>query len=140
MLDRRTFVSLSALLAAPAYAARALSEKEFAAAEEFVELILPGSKAARVMRYIDLGLAYGVGGDVASWQRGLAAWSNQKVPMEQLAANELKPSTELERFFGLAKRAAIEAYALSEEGQKEWLGYRGGVHLESFPGCTEEHG
>lgn len=139
MLDRREFVSLSALFAAPAYAARSLSEGDFAAAEEFVELILPGSKAARVMRYIDLGLSYGVG-DTASWQRGLAAWASQKVPMEQLAANELNPSTELERFFGLAKRAAIEAYALSEEGQKEWLGYRGGIHLESFPGCTEEHG
>ena len=139
MLDRRDFIALSALLAAPAYAARALTEAEFAAAEEFVELILPGAKAARVMRYIDLGLAHG-GGETAAWQRGLAAWAKQKVPMEQLAAKELSPATELERFFGLAKRAAIDAYALSDEGQKEWLGYRGGVHLESFPGCTEEHG
>lgn len=139
MLDRRDFIALSALLAAPAYAARALTETEFATAEEFVELILPGSKAARVMRYIDLGLAHRVG-DPAAWQRGLAAWMTQKTPLAQLAANELTPSTELERFFGLAKRAAIEAYALSDEGQKEWLGYRGGIHLESFPGCTEEHG
>jgi hypothetical protein len=139
VLDRRTFVSLSALLAAPAYAARALTEAEFAAAEAFVELILPGSKAARVMRYIDLGLAYGVG-DTAAWQRGLAAWGRAPAPMEQLAARELSPATELERFFGVAKRAAIDAYALSEEGQREWLGYRGGVHLEAFPGCTEEHG
>ncbi len=139
MLDRREFVSLSALFAAPDYAPRALSAAEFAAAEEFVELILPGSKAARVVRYIDLGLAHGVG-DTETWQRGLAAWAKQKTPMEQLAANELTPSTELDRFFGVAKRAAIDAYALSDEGQKEWLGYRGGVHLESFPGCTEEHG
>jgi hypothetical protein len=139
MLDRREFVSLSALLAAVDYAPRALTPAEFAAAEEFVELIVPGAKAARVMRYIDLGLAHGVG-DAAAWKRGTAAWLRGKVPMADLAAAELKPATELERFFGTAKRAAIEAYALSDEGQKEWLGYRGGVHLTSFPGCTEEHG
>ncbi len=58
--------------------------------------------------------------------------------MEHLAAKELEPGTELERFFGLVKRAAIEANALSEEGQRDWLEYRGGVPLTAFPGCREE--
>ncbi len=139
MLDRREFVSLGALLAAVDYVPRALTAAEFGAAEEFVELIIPGARGARVMRYIDMGLAHGVG-DAGAWKRGVGAWLSAKVPMGELAAKELDPGTELERFFGVAKRAAIEAYALSEEGQRDWLGYRGGVHLTAFPGCTEEHG
>lgn len=139
MLDRREFVSLGALLAAVDYVPRALTVVEFGAAEEFVELLVPGAKGARVMRYIDMGLAHGVG-DVGAWKRGVGEWMKGKRPMGELAANELSPGTELERFFGVAKRAAIEAYALSEEGQRDWLGYRGGVHLTAFPGCTEEHG
>ena len=139
MLDRRTFVSLGALMAAVDYVPVALEPAEFRAGEEFVELIVPGSKGARVMRYIDLGLAYGVG-DLGAWDRGAREWAKRKVPMGELAAKELQPGTELERFFGVAKRGAIEAYALSEEGQRDWLGYRGGVHLTAFPGCKEEHG
>ena len=59
--------------------------------------------------------------------------------LEKMARNETHPSTDLERFFVLFKRAAIDAFYLSDGGRKS-LGYRGDTAIASFPGCTHpEH-
>jgi hypothetical protein len=56
-----------------------------------------------------------------------------------MARGEANPQSEIERFFVLAKRMAVDGYLLSEEGQRDWPGVDSGAHSE-FTGCDHpEH-
>ncbi|HKX00833.1 MAG TPA: gluconate 2-dehydrogenase subunit 3 family protein [Bryobacteraceae bacterium] len=56
------------------------------------------------------------------------------------ATQEKDSSTELERFFPVLKQMSLDAFALSEIGMKEYLGYKGNTALQEFPGCAHpEH-
>jgi len=57
-----------------------------------------------------------------------------------MARNETNPSTELELFFRLLKRLAVEAYSVSEVGLTRYFGYTGNTAIKEFLGCKHpEH-
>jgi hypothetical protein len=65
--------------------------------------------------------------------------NQQAAIMRLLAENEAAPETELQRFFAVFKRTAVEGFGLSLVGRRA-LGYRGNTAIRSFPGCTHrEH-
>lgn len=143
---------------AAAYVPRALTEAEYATVDKLTEILLPtdemsaGAHQAGVARYVDIVLLYGPRDTLAAWQSGIravdsAATTRYERPFDQLAAdeqtaimqvmakNESNPATELEQFFLVLKRLAMEAYYHSAPG-KQSLGYKGDTAVASFPGCT----
>jgi hypothetical protein len=113
------------------------------------EVVVPGSRNARVDRFIDLLLS----ADTAEHQRELVASlaaveaEAQKrfgrdfaalTPSEQetLLTDFSKQETSREHFQNL-KEWTVGAYYSSEQGMRE-LGWNGNYAFESFPGC--EHG
>lgn len=118
----------------------------------------PGARAARVADYIDLLLAESDDELRQRWTAGLrsldeASQKQFQAPFAKLseahavellkpiAANELKPQTELEHFFVLTKDATIRGYYTSEIGIHQELKYQGNRGIAEFVGCTHpEHG
>lgn len=141
------------------YTPRALTAAEYRVVDQLADVILPaddtsaGAHDAGVARYIDTVLLYGDKATLAAWRSGVEAadaaarqahgGSFAELTREQqigvvrmMAANETKPTTELEKFFEAVKRLAIEAFYLSSTG-KQSLGYKGDTAIVSFPGCTD---
>jgi hypothetical protein len=107
--------------------------------------------------YIDTVLHYADSETQARWHTGLAAVEeaararfgkafvdcnagerDQVVAM--MARNEKAASTELEKFFPTLKHMTVDAYALSDLGMAQYLGYKGNVAVQEFRGCTHpEH-
>ena len=117
---------------------------------------VPGASRARVNFYIETMLRHAPQALREQWARGLAALNEESrrrcgklfaaASREQqtgivafMARGEANPQSEIERFFVLAKRMAVDGYVLSEEGQRDWLGVNGGAQSE-FTGCNHpEH-
>ncbi len=126
---------------------RTLAPGQYDTLERMLDILLPtdeispGARDAGVARYIDMTLKYADEKLRSVWISGLEAMKGESTVarMTQLAANEEHPETELERFFVLFKRTAIDAYYLSEAGRKS-LGYHGDTAMHHFTGCTHaEH-
>jgi hypothetical protein len=144
------------------YQPRFFSRAQYETVDRLCDLIIPaddlgpGAHQAGVPFYIDTVLHY-TAGDRQSWLQGLAdveraaaarfgrvflecTASGQDQLIATMAANEGKPETDLEKFFGRLKALTIEAYCFSEPAQRDYFGYRGDTILAEFPGCTHpEH-
>ena len=142
---------------------RVLSPSQFATLESFAEAIIPsddrspGAREARVADYIDLLLSESESRVALTWIGGLAALDAEAatrfgVPFTRLSADradriladisrhELEPTTPLETFFVMAKRATIQGYYTSEIGIHQELRYKGNQFLREFAGCLTEDG
>jgi hypothetical protein len=144
------------------YQPRFFSRAQYQTVDRLCELIIPadeigpGAHQAGVPFYIDTVLHH-TAGDRQSWLHGLevverataarfgrafleCTATEQDQLIATMAANEGKPETDLEQFFGRLKALAIEAYCFSEPAQRDYFGYRGDTMLAEFPGCTHpEH-
>lgn len=133
-----------------------LSAQEVDATAQLADIIVPGAGRARVNFYIETTLRHGPQTLREQWSKGLAALNDesrrrcgkvfaaasreeQTAMVAIMARDEANPQSEIERFFVLAKRLAVDGYVLSEEGQRDWLGVDSGAHGE-FTGCNHpEH-
>jgi len=144
------------------YQPRFFSRAQYETVDRLCELIIPGDNMgpgahqAGVPFYIDTVLHY-TAADQPSWLHGLArversaaarfgraflecTAAEQEQIVATMAANEGKPETNLEQFFGRLKALTIEAYCFSEPARRDYFGYRGDTMLAEFPGCTHpEH-
>lgn len=137
------------------YAPRFFTKDQYAVIDAVCERIIPheenspGASEVGVAYYLDTLCHYQTqmprqllqAGAEALRGRGFASAgvARQVEMLEELAKNEVNPSTELERFFVTVKRMTIEAWALSEDGARRGLGYRGNDFVGTFPGCTHDH-
>ena len=142
---------------------RVLSPSQFATLESFAEAIIPsddrspGAREARVADYIDLLLSESQRTVALQWIGGLAALDAEAAtrfgaPFTRLSADqadrilaeisrkELAPTTPLETFFVITKRATIQGYYTSEIGIHQELRYKGNQFLREFAGCLTEDG
>ena len=117
----------------------------------------PGAKAAKVHEYIDDVVASSPDAVKKTWADGLAAMDGMAhaaygrefarctgpqhtALMERISRNEGHPSTLEEKFFGVLKAAAIDAYYTSSIGIHDDLEYQGNTVVVEFPGCAhDEH-
>jgi hypothetical protein len=144
------------------YQPRFFSRAQYQTVDRLCELIIPaddmgpGAHQAGVPFYIDTVLHY-TAADQPSWLQGLAgveraaaarfgraflecSATEQDQLIATMAANEGKPETGLEKFFGSLKALTIEAYCFSEPARREYFRYHGDTMLAEFPGCTHpEH-
>lgn len=141
-MNRRDLIQI---MAAAATTSNLLSAAETGALETLAEIIVPGSKAARVPWFVDTMLAQAPAAVKEEWKSGLAAVAREfaaKEPLravEAMARGEAAPKTELERFFVTAKRMIVDGYVMSEEGAR-YFGVSGHHIYKEFPGCThKEH-
>jgi hypothetical protein len=145
------------------YKPRFFSERQYRVIGDLTEIIIPadeqspGAQAAGVRFYIDTVLHYAAPDVQQHWRDGLAAVEEEAhaqfgkdfpdlsaAQRDQLVAvmaeGEKSPKTEMERFFPVLKQATVDAFALSDIGMKEYLGYKGNTAIAEFPGCTHpEH-
>ena len=131
------------------YRLRFFNEQEIQLLDSLMEMILPadghspGAHAARVSLFADLMVATGDSHSKEIWKRGLlmmrdeAAGSSLDAALAKSAANEGKPKTELERFYGRLKEMTINGYYTSAIGIHRDLCYQGNTYLASFPGTSE---
>ena len=143
------------------YEPRVLSAEQYAILQRLLEVLLPAdenslsARDAGAGRYIDTTLKYADDKLRQTWTSGLSAIdqvartagqpftkmdpATATEILSRVAHNELQPATEVEKFFVLFKRAAIDAYYLSDAGRKS-LGYAGDTAIREFPGCNHpEH-
>jgi len=117
----------------------------------------PGATAAKVHEYIDDVVASSSDAVKKTWADGLTAMDRmahaeygqeyarcarpqQTALMEKISLNEEQPSTPEEKFFGVLKGAAINAYYTSSIGIHNDLEYQGNTVVAEFPGCShDEH-
>jgi hypothetical protein len=109
--------------------------------------VSPGARAVGVPEWIDFVVANSPVSVQQQWREGLAALEQvsleaagqrflQLLPerrrnlLEQLAQREFSPATAGERFFALAKEAAVNGYYTSEIGLRKDLQYQGGSYVE----------
>jgi hypothetical protein len=145
------------------YQPRFFSQIEYQMVGRLCDIVIPsdaqspGAREAGVAFYIDTVLHYGDRASERPWRSGLTAvdrearakfWKafmecsrgEQEQIVALMARNELAPESELDRFFVTLKRAAVDAYVLSDVGMRQYLGYQGDAVLSEFPGCTHpEH-
>ena len=158
--SQQGFVSIAA---AASYEPQFFSAPDMGVLDRLTELIIPeddhspGAHAAEVNVYIDVVVSDANDETKQRWRKGLAALAEEtkrrfnKEPagcdtgeldhvVAAMAANEQNPSTALNQFFLLLKRATIDGYYTSKIGIHEDLQYQGNTALSEFPGCThEEH-
>ena len=132
------------------YEPRVLTKEDYATLGRLLDILLPsdesspGAREAGVGMYIDTTLKYGDDLLRNTWISGLRRYAGlDAAQAEQRIANaakaEMRPQSEDERFFVIFKRAAMDAYYLSQAGRKS-LGYKGDTAIRDFPGCTHpEH-
>jgi Gluconate 2-dehydrogenase subunit 3 len=145
------------------YAPRFFSDAQYRTIDRLTDIIIPsddqspGAHAAGVRFYVDTVLHYEDEGTQQTWRNGLAAVDEaarssfnksfgecsiqeQEHIVAVMATNETNPSTELDLFFRLLKRLAVEAYSVSEIGLTRYFGYTGNTAIKEFPGCKHpEH-
>jgi hypothetical protein len=149
---------------ATAYQPQYFSTAEMGVLDRLTELIIPeddhspGAHAAELNVYIDVVVSEASDDVKQRWRKGLAAAAEEtnrrfnkglsdcdNGELDQvvaaMAANEQTPSTALDRFFPLLKRATIDGYYTSKIGIHQDLQYQGNTAVSEFPGCThDEHG
>ena len=140
------------------YQPRFFSQAEYELAAEICEIIIPsdagssGAKGAGVPWFIDTVLLYADPYRQRTWRSGLttldlftaslygkvflACSPAQRVQVVQvLTENEELARTPEENFFGELKAIAVEGFCLSDDGMRDYLGYRGNTAIAEFPGC-----
>lgn len=159
-ITRRTAVGLASTLwlqaqehaHPPVAKAQAQSLKFFSETEaktllRYAAVLLPatersgGAAAAQVEYYADRVLQLAAPSLQRLWQRGLAAWANQKdteAALTRYSQNEFSPKTADEQFFVLFKNAMVAAFYTSEEGILKELGYQGMGFVRDFQGYQGE--
>ena len=129
------------------YKPQAFRPAEYAMLSDLVELIVPHEEESPGA--LDVGVPYFV--DVVAlyhepvrraWQSGLRELRSagfarmdgaaRAALLTGLAAAEESPAKPLEKFFAMAKRTTIDAWALSEEGMRRGLGYKGNHAVTEF--------
>ena len=157
--SQQGLVSIAA--AATSYQPRFFSASQMDVLDRLSELIIPeddhspGARAAEVNVYLDVVVSEANSAVKQRWREGLAAAGEEtsrrfnktlsdcdageldKI-ISAMAANEQGPSTALDRFFPLLKRATIDGYYTSKIGIHEDLQYQGNTAVSEFPGCTHE--
>lgn len=130
------------------YKLRFFTEEENALLDQLMEMIIPadshspGAHAAQVSFFADLMVATGGKADQAHWRSGLklmqeeVAKSSPAEALAKSAANEGRPTTDLERFFGTLKDMTVNGYYTSSIGIHQDLQYQGNTYVSAFPGCT----
>lgn len=115
--------------------------------DQLAEMIIPadshspGAHAAQVSLFADLMVATSDEAAKTQWRDGLrlfqeaAAKSSLAEALAQAAANEERPTTDLERFFVALKLMTVDGYYTSKIGIDQDLEYLGNTYLDSFPGC-----
>jgi hypothetical protein len=141
-MERRDLIQLLATVPAFAqgqrYTPRFFTKDEFAKLATLTATLIPdepgspGAPSANAGYYIDTVLLYADAAQQDQWRKGLALIEPAQFP--QLAAAELKPSNDAERFFGAFKRLTIEAF-LQSEAANRFFSYQGGHSVPTFPGC-----
>ena len=132
---------------------------EMATLERLTEILIPaddhspGAAEARVNRFLDVMVSDGGATRQRIWRGGLQAVDaeaqhrfgkpfraceagEQEQVVATMAANELAPATELERFFRTLKRMTIDGYYTSKIGIHQELEYQGNTAVAEFEGCT----
>jgi len=144
------------------YQPRFFSPAQYQTLDRMCEIIIPaddmgpGAHQCGVPFYIDTVLHYS-SGEQQPWLQGLqaveraaaarfgrsfleCAAAEREELIAAMSANEGKPATDLEKFFGRLKALTVEAYCFSEAARRDYFGYRGDAMLAEFPGCTHpEH-
>jgi hypothetical protein len=146
MATRRTFLQLAtawwsaAALQAQQQPATFLNPTELETLRRLTNILIPadersgGANAAKVELYIDGVLAHANPALQKTWRAGIKRFEKADEPkLQKIAANELTPRTQDERFFVLLKDATVEGFYTSQEGILKELGYRGYSHLREFP-------
>ena len=146
MATRRTFLQLAtawwsaAALQAQQQPATFLNPTELATLRRLTNILIPadersgGANAAKVELYIDGVLAHANPALQKTWRAGIKRFEKADEPkLQKIAANELTPRTQDERFLVLLKDATVEGFYTSQEGILKELGYRGYSHLREFP-------
>lgn len=141
-MERRDLIQLLAAVPAlgqsPGTPPRFFTAAEYAKLDTLTQALIPdepgspGARAANVGYYLDTVLLYADAAQQEQWRRGVAAL--EVSAFATLAANELTPDSEAERFFGIFKRLTLEAFLQSEAAER-FFGYRGGHAVAGFPGC-----
>ena len=149
--------------AATPYQPKFFTREEMAMLERLTEILIPaddhspGAAEALVNRFIDVMVDDAGAPAQSIWRNGLEAVNKEAQARFQsdfqgcnaaqqdqivatMAANELTPSTELERFFRPLKRMTIDGYYTSKIGIHQELEYQGNTAVAEFAGCTHpEH-
>lgn len=134
------------------------SKDDFALLDTLTELVIPaddhspGAHDAGVAAYIDRTVAEAfLPEDKSSWRKGLAAINElskdmhsapfmktskaqQTALLKRIAAAELAPKTEPEKFFTQLKETTAFAYYSSSIGIHQDMEYKGNVILDKFVG------
>lgn len=156
-------IGAGAVLAVPAAfavteAPKFFTPAEFALLDELTELMIPadehspGARAALVAAYIDGRVAEAFEPkERDDWRNGLklvdelsrkmhghsfmeGSAADRVAVLTRMAANEMKPKTPEEIFFGQLKHATVHAYYTSKIGIHQEMEYKGNVMLEQFVG------
>lgn len=115
----------------------------------------PGAHEAKVYAYMDLIVYHSDQSTQQAWSTGLRAVQQEAVRlfggsfvkctpqqrkkiMDTMAANENKPTSELELFFKRLKSFTIDGYYTSAIGIHEDLQYQGNKPQAQFLGCTHD--
>ncbi len=146
---------MQAAAAAPAettYTLQFFTGEESQLLDQLMEMIIPaddhspGAHQARTNLFADLMVATSGDAVKQQWRDGLrlmgegARTSSLAEALHQAAANEEKPSTDLERFFVSLKQMTVNGYYTSTTGIHDDLEYIGNTYLAAFPECTHpEH-
>lgn len=141
-MERRDLIQLLATVPAfaqgKAYAPRFFTKEEYAKLDALTQALIPeepgspGAKSANVGYYIDTVLLYADDAQKEQWRQGIALIDANQ--FAQLAAMELQPTNDAERFFGPFKRLTLEAFLQSDAATK-FFAYKGGHSVPNFPGC-----
>src|SRR5262249_52055182 len=131
---------------------RFFTPAQYSVLQVFADTILPhdgdvpGALDVRVPWFIDKNLHYTKSGPRKAWTdwlrmldeasaggsfAALGAAARVKV-LESIARNEEHPRTPVERLFVFAKKQVVDAWALSEDGQRRGLGYHGNIAVKEF--------
>jgi len=123
---------------------------------QLAEIIIPGSKNAGAIRYVDLVVHYGDDPQQRAWRQGIASvdelskrrfsrefirltGGEQEQVVAAMAENEGQRTDVAGRFFVLCKRLAVEAWHYSEAHWREDMKRGSTVAKATFPGCTHNH-
>lgn len=147
--------------AAAPYVPKFFSAAEMKTIDALTEGLIPadehsgGARAARVAEYVDV-IASADPEVQRHWRNGLALLDEMCRPkygagfadcnpgqqtalLEELSAKEDAPSSPIEKFFVLTKKATVEGYYTSAIGIHDELQYQGNTIVLNFEGCPQGH-
>jgi len=134
---------------------RFFSEDEYKLVQQLCAIIIPaddeggGALEAGVPWYIDTIVLHAEPSVQATWKHGVQqieatgftglTEAGKTSTLEKIAANELAPVADVDRFFVRLKTTIIDGFCASRTGI-DYLGYKGNAGSLTFPGCTHpEH-